>query len=132
MIYLYRESKITPIVEVIKINQLKWYGHVMRRDDDSVVKVALSIQITGKRPRGSLRLRWINNTSGHLEGKRPRGRPRLRWINNTSFHLEGKRPRGRPRLRWINNTSGHLERKNPSLKDVTHAQEPYRMETVDF
>ena len=30
-------------------NGVRWYGHVLRRDDDSVLKVALDLELTGKR-----------------------------------------------------------------------------------
>ena len=30
-------------------NIVRWYGHVLRRDDDSVLRVALNLEITGKR-----------------------------------------------------------------------------------
>ena len=32
-------------------NGVRWYGHVLRRDDDSVLKVALNLEVTGKRKR---------------------------------------------------------------------------------
>ena len=46
---------------------VRWYGHVMRREDDFVIKVTLSMNMTGRRPRGRRSLLWINNTSSHLE-----------------------------------------------------------------
>ena len=33
-------------------NGVRWYGHVLRRDDDSVLRVALDIELSGKRKRG--------------------------------------------------------------------------------
>ena len=36
--HLYSESKI---IVKIKINKLRWYGHVMRTEDDSGIQVAL-------------------------------------------------------------------------------------------
>ena len=33
------------------MNGVRWYGHVLRRDDDSVLKVALNLEVTGKRKR---------------------------------------------------------------------------------
>ena len=32
-------------------NGVKWYGHVLRRDDDSVLRVALNLEVSGKRKR---------------------------------------------------------------------------------
>ena len=33
-------------------NEVRWYGHVLRRDDDSVLRVALDLEVNGKRKRG--------------------------------------------------------------------------------
>ena len=33
-------------------NGVKWYGHVLRRDDDSVLRAALDLEVSGKRKRG--------------------------------------------------------------------------------
>ena len=33
-------------------NGVRWYGHVLRRDDDSVLRVALDLEVSGKRKRG--------------------------------------------------------------------------------
>ena len=30
-------------------NQVRWYGYVLRRDDDSVLRVALNLEVSGKR-----------------------------------------------------------------------------------
>ena len=31
------------------VNGARWYGHVLRRDDDSVLGVALDLEVSGKR-----------------------------------------------------------------------------------
>ena len=33
-------------------NEVGWGGHVLRRDDDSVLRVALDLEVNGKRKRG--------------------------------------------------------------------------------
>ena len=33
-------------------NKVRWYGHVLRRDDDSVLRVALDLEVSGKTKRG--------------------------------------------------------------------------------
>ena len=30
-------------------NGVTWYGHLLRRDDNSVLRVALDLEVTGKR-----------------------------------------------------------------------------------
>ena len=32
-------------------NGVRWYGHVLSRDDDSVLRVALELEVSGKRKR---------------------------------------------------------------------------------
>ena len=40
-------------------NGVRWYGHVLRRDDHSVLRVALNLEVSGKRKRRSLgRSKW--------------------------------------------------------------------------
>ena len=33
-------------------NGVRWYGYMLRRDDDSVLRVALDLEVSGKRKRG--------------------------------------------------------------------------------
>ena len=33
-------------------NGVRWYGHVLRKDDDSVLRVALNLEVSGKRKCG--------------------------------------------------------------------------------
>ena len=39
-------------------NGVRWYGHVLRRDDNSVLRVALNLEVSGKRKRGRLKKTW--------------------------------------------------------------------------
>ena len=39
-------------------NIVRWYGHVLRRDDDSVLRVALNLKVSGKRKRGQSKKTW--------------------------------------------------------------------------
>ena len=39
-------------------NGVRWYGHVLRRDYDSVLRVALNVKVSGKRKRGRPRKTW--------------------------------------------------------------------------
>ena len=36
----------------------RWYGHVPRRNDDSVLTVALDLEVSGKRKRGRSKKTW--------------------------------------------------------------------------
>ena len=35
-----------------KANGVRWYGHVIRRDDDNILKKAMMMEVNGKRKRG--------------------------------------------------------------------------------
>ena len=39
------------IDRLVTANEVKWYGHGLRRDDDSVLRVALDLDVGGKRKR---------------------------------------------------------------------------------
>ena len=39
-------------------NGVRCYGHVLRRDDDSVLRVALNLEVSGKRKRGRPKKTW--------------------------------------------------------------------------
>ena len=36
-------------------NGFRWYGHVLRRDNDRVLRIALNLELSGKRKRGDRR-----------------------------------------------------------------------------
>ena len=48
-------------------NGVRWYGHVLRRDDDSVLRVALNLEVTGKRKRGQPRKTWKKQVEEETE-----------------------------------------------------------------
>ena len=41
-----------------KANGVRWYGHVIRRDDDNILKKAMMMEVNGKRNRGRPKLIW--------------------------------------------------------------------------
>ena len=38
--------------KMVKANEVRWYGHVDRKDDDNVLKRALILEVNWKRNRG--------------------------------------------------------------------------------
>ena len=40
------------IDQIATANGVRWYGHVLRKDDDSVLRVALDLEVSGKRKQG--------------------------------------------------------------------------------
>ncbi|XP_044745247.1 uncharacterized protein LOC123307102 [Coccinella septempunctata] len=52
--------KVAPLTEKLKESRLIWFGHVMRRPEDHVVKKCLSMA-TKKRGRGKSLNTWMTN-----------------------------------------------------------------------
>ena len=48
---------IDDIALVLQQNRLRWYGHVLRKDDDWVKK-CMEYEVEGPRPRGSPKRTW--------------------------------------------------------------------------
>ena len=40
------------VVQMAKVNGVRWYRHVFRRDDGHVLRKALEFEVKGKRKRG--------------------------------------------------------------------------------
>ena len=40
------------VVQMAKANEVRWYEHVLRRDDEHVLRKALEFEVNGKRKRG--------------------------------------------------------------------------------
>ncbi|KAK6742586.1 hypothetical protein RB195_010067 [Necator americanus] len=51
---------VVPITEKMKEARLRWFGHVLRREEDSVVKTALKLDVSRVRPRGRTKIRWLD------------------------------------------------------------------------
>jgi len=47
-----RRLGIDDIALVLHQNRLRWYGHVLRKDDDDWVKKCMEYEVEGPRPRG--------------------------------------------------------------------------------
>ena len=45
-------------VQMTKANGVRWYGHVLRRDDGHVLRKALEFEVKGNRKRGRPKKPW--------------------------------------------------------------------------
>ena len=59
-------AKVTPINSVLTQKQLSWYGHVKRRDETHITKSTLSTKVTGTRPRGRPKMRWLDRLKSNM------------------------------------------------------------------
>ena len=46
------------VVQMAKANGVRWYGHVLRRDDGHVLREALELEVKGKRKQGQPKKMW--------------------------------------------------------------------------
>ncbi|EYB85329.1 hypothetical protein Y032_0300g1803 [Ancylostoma ceylanicum] len=51
---------VAPIADKMREARLRWFGHVCRREDESVAKAALNLNVKGTRPRGRPKIRWLD------------------------------------------------------------------------
>jgi len=49
---------IDDIALVLQQNRLRWYGHVLRKEDDDWVKKCMEYEVEGPRPRGRPKRTW--------------------------------------------------------------------------
>jgi len=49
---------IDDIALVLQQNRLRWYGHVLRKDDNDWVKKCTKYEVQGPRPRGTPKRTW--------------------------------------------------------------------------
>ena len=46
------------VVQMVKANGVRWYGHVLRRDDGHVLRKVLEFEVKGKRKQGRPKKTW--------------------------------------------------------------------------
>ena len=49
---------LVDIALILQQNRLRWYGHVLRKDDDDWVKKCMEYEVGGSRPRGRPKRTW--------------------------------------------------------------------------
>ncbi|VDP28245.1 unnamed protein product [Heligmosomoides polygyrus] len=77
---------VAPIADKMREARLRWYVHVLRGKEDSVRKIGLELEVSGKRPRGRPKQRWSDtlHTDMKVAGVHPdRAQDRERWRRNT-------------------------------------------------
>jgi len=49
---------IDDIILILQQNRLRWYGHVLRKEDTDWVKKCMEYEVEGSAPRGRLKRTW--------------------------------------------------------------------------
>ena len=57
---------VEPITTVIRSDRLRWYGHVMRKNDEDWVKKCMEFRVEGRRPVGRPRRTWLENVEADM------------------------------------------------------------------
>ncbi|EYB94626.1 hypothetical protein Y032_0169g222 [Ancylostoma ceylanicum] len=73
---------VASITDKLQEVHLRWYDHVLRADNDSVCEIGFILDLTGKRPKGRLKQRWMNTLHVHLKavGMHPdQAHDRIKW-----------------------------------------------------
>ena len=61
-------AKVGEIGPIQKVHEssLKWYGHVLRREEECVGNSVMVIEVPWKRRRGNPKRKWLDNIRNHL------------------------------------------------------------------
>jgi len=70
------------IISVLQQNRLRWYGHVLRKEDNDWVKKFMEYEVEGARPRGRPKKTWRENVKKDCQARglnREDVVDRIRW-----------------------------------------------------
>ena len=59
-------TKVGEISKKVQESRLKWYGHVLRREDECVGKRVMGMEVPGKRRRGRPKWEWLDSIRNDL------------------------------------------------------------------
>ena len=59
-------TKLGEISNKVQESRLKWYGHVLRREDECVGKRVMGMEVPGKRRRGRSKWKWLDSIRNDL------------------------------------------------------------------
>ena len=88
-------SKVGEISKKVQESRLKWYGHVLRREDEYVGKRVMAMEVPRKKRRGRPKRRWLDSIGNDLserELSRDDAQDRARW-RRLIRHID-------PTLKW--------------------------------
>ena len=62
-----RRCKLGDIVKILRCRRLKWFGHVVRREEESPLKCVEAIVVPGRVPPGRPRKTWKDCVAEDLQ-----------------------------------------------------------------
>ncbi|EYB85573.1 hypothetical protein Y032_0296g1713 [Ancylostoma ceylanicum] len=77
---------VAPITDKLSEARLRWYGHVLRAESDSVCKLGFNLGVTGKRPKRRPKQRWMDTLYADLKtfGMQDQAYDRIKWRQGIS------------------------------------------------
>ena len=70
------------ISKKVQESRLKWYGHVLRREDEYVGKRVMAMEVSGNKRRGRPKRRWLDSIRNDLserELSKENAQDRAKW-----------------------------------------------------
>ena len=80
--------------KMVKANGVRWYGHMIRRDKNNILKKAMMLEVNGKRKRGRPKMIWRRQVEESVEKiglKIEEAADRTRWREGVRAIAEGMR-----------------------------------------
>ena len=80
------------IDQLATANGVRWYGHVLKRDDDSVLRIALNPEVSGKRKRERPKKIWkkqVQEDTVKIGLKKENALNRGKWRDGVQAIAEG-------------------------------------------
>ena len=77
---------------VAKANGVRWYGHVIRREDDNILKKAMMMEVNGQRKRGRPKMTWKRQVEDSVKKvglRTEEAADRARWTEGMRAIAEG-------------------------------------------
>ena len=65
-------AKVAEMHRKIQERSIRWYGHILPRDEDHAARKALDVEVEGRRRQGRPRIKWMECVKKDLEKKQLR------------------------------------------------------------
>ena len=62
-----KELGVNSIQEKVREMRLRWYGHIQRMEENNKVRAIVDMIVSGKRPRGRSRGRWMDHVRRDMQ-----------------------------------------------------------------
>ena len=63
------KTKVEEITKEVQERRLKWYGHVMRREEHYIGRRVMEMKVQGRRKRGRPKRRWLYRMRDDIKEK---------------------------------------------------------------